>query len=86
MTPGSPADLAALKSGDVVTAVNRQPVANANQLKLRVAEAGPGTTVSLEVKRNGEPKTFQVTLKELTQNQMASVNPRNSSGPKRDAL
>ena len=86
VTPGSPADLAALKSGDVVTAVNRQPVANANQLKLRVAEAGPGTAVSLEVKRNGELKTFQVTLKELTQNQMASVNPRNSSGPKRDAL
>jgi len=70
----------------VITAVNGQPVASANQLKLRVAEAGPGTAVSLEVQRNGEPKTFQVTLKELTQNQMASVNPRNSSGPKRDAL
>jgi serine protease Do len=86
VTPGSPADLAALKSGDVITALNGQPVANANQLKLRVAEAGPGTTISLEVKRNGEPKTFQVTLKELTQNQIASANPRNSGGPKQGAL
>jgi len=86
VTPGSPADLTGLKSGDVITAVNGQPVTNANQLKLRVAEAGPGVAVSLEVKRNGEPKTFQVTLKEFTQNQIASVNPRNSSGPKQDAL
>ena len=86
VTPGSPAALAGLESGDVVTAVNGQPVANANQLKLRVAEAGPGTTVSLEVKRNGGPKTFQVTLKELTQKQIASANPRNSSGAKQDAL
>jgi serine protease Do len=44
VTPGSPADAAGMKSGDVITKFNGQPVENANQLKLRVAETAPGTS------------------------------------------
>ena len=64
VTPGSPADAAGMKSGDVITKFNRQPVENANQLKLRVAETAPGITVPVEVNRNGEAKAFNVMLKD----------------------
>ena len=86
VTPSSPADAAGLKSGDVIIEFNGQPVANANQLKLRVAETAPGTTVPVEIERNGEAKTFNVTLKELTKNELASANPQNRNSANHDAL
>ena len=52
VTPGSPADAAGLKSGDVIIEFDGRPVADANQLKLRVAETDPGTTVMVKAKRN----------------------------------
>jgi serine protease Do len=72
VTPGSPADEAGMRSGGVITKFNGQPVEDANQLKLRVAETAPGTTVLVEVNRNGEAKTLNVTLKELTKKEMAA--------------
>ena len=42
VTPGSAAAAAGLQSGDVIVEFNGQPVQDASQLKLRVAESGPG--------------------------------------------
>jgi serine protease Do len=62
VSSGSPADKGGLKSGDVITQFNGQPIQDANQLKLRVAETAPGSKVPVVVDRNGQDKTFDVTL------------------------
>jgi serine protease Do len=62
VSAGSPAEKAGLKSGDVITQFNGQPIQDASQLKLRVAESAPGSTAQLGVNRNGESKTFDVIL------------------------
>jgi serine protease Do len=53
-----PAAQAGLKSGDVVTALNGQPVTGSSQLSLSVAEAGPGATLTLQVQRDGKSRTI----------------------------
>ena len=42
VTPGSAADRAGLKRGDVIKAFNGQPVRDTNTLRNRVSEAEPG--------------------------------------------
>jgi serine protease Do len=74
--PGSPAEAAGIKNGDVITKFDNQPIENANQLKLRVAATPPDTTVPVEVDRNGETRTLNVTIKERTgKNPIGSENP-----------
>jgi serine protease Do len=75
-----------MKSGDVITKFNGQPVENANHLKLRVAETAPRMTVPVEVNRNGEAKAFNVTLKELTKNEVAGAGPQQNNGGNQNAL
>jgi serine protease Do len=74
-----------LKSGDVITQFNGQPIEDASQLKLRVAESTPGTQVQLGVNRAGESKTFDVTLGNLPEDKVAKAN-GNQSGAHREAL
>ncbi|MBV9106926.1 MAG: DegQ family serine endoprotease [Verrucomicrobia bacterium] len=85
VSPGGPADKSGLKSGDVITQFNGQPVENASQLKLRVAESVPGSKVQLGVSRNGENKTFEVTLGNLPENKLAEANEQ-SGNAKAEAL
>ena len=86
VTPGSAAAAAGLQSGDVIVEFNGQPVQDASQLKLRVAESGPGATVPVVVMRNGERKTLTATLKEQPANQVANANSENNQNAGKDAL
>jgi serine protease Do len=61
---GSPADHAGLQPGDVITAVDGQPVTNAAQLRSRIASDSPGTRTSLAILRDGDEETVKVTLGE----------------------
>ncbi len=60
-----PASKVGLKRGDVITALNGQKVEDANDLRLRVSQMAPGTSVDLKVIREGQGKNFNVTLGEL---------------------
>jgi serine protease Do len=80
MTNG-PAQAAGIKGGDLIVKFDNQPVENANQLRLRVAETTPGTTVPVEVDRSGETKTFNVTIKGLSGDSLARNTQRAPRGP-----
>ncbi len=57
---GSPAALAGLKTGDVIAAINGQPLDERHPLVSLLLEHVAGETITLEVMRNGQ--TFQTTL------------------------
>lgn len=50
--PGSAADQAGIRSGDVVVAVDAQPVADFEALTARLADRGPGEVLRLEILRD----------------------------------
>jgi serine protease Do len=59
--PDSPAAKAGLKSHDVVTAVNGQPVKESYDLKLAVSSLAPGTKLNLDILRDGKTKQITAT-------------------------
>lgn len=62
--PGGPAEKAGLKSGDVVTQINGDPVADVAGLRLQVASLAPGTNAKFHLLRDGQARDINVTLKE----------------------
>ncbi len=58
----SPAEKAGIKAGDVITAVDSQPVADPHELAKRIAALGPKKTAALAMIRNGSPMVLDVTL------------------------
>jgi serine protease Do len=61
----SPAAKAGLRQGDVITSYNGRNVEDSNQLRNSVASTKPGTSVSLQVLRDGRTETLQATVGEL---------------------
>ncbi|MEO5961703.1 MAG: DegQ family serine endoprotease [Opitutaceae bacterium] len=60
----SPAAKGGLKEGDVIVAVNGQPVTDANRLTLSISALSPGTKLTLDVIREGTKKQFTATTGE----------------------
>jgi len=65
VAPGSPAERAGLQKGDVIVAVNDQPVAGPPDLTRRIAMTPPGTRVQITVIRDRGRKTLPVELGRL---------------------
>jgi Do/DeqQ family serine protease len=65
VTDGGPAARAGIKRGDVITAIDRQPVVDNNSLRNIVASKTPGSNVEVTAVRNGGDQKFQVALAEL---------------------
>src|SRR5262249_31366919 len=70
IAPGTPAEKAGLKDGDVILQLNGKKVSEPSALQLLIAEAGPGSKATLRGLReqgNGKSaeKTFTVRLPEL---------------------
>ena len=81
VTPNSPASRGDLKAGDIILDLNGQPIADANQLRLRIGMMAVGTEVKLNVLRDGKPLTLAVKLGEFpSTEQRASLDKENSNG------
>jgi S1-C subfamily serine protease len=65
VVPGTAADAAGLKSGDVITAVNGEPVADIPSLTQIIRKRQLGDTVSVEFVREGTPHRADVVLARL---------------------
>jgi serine protease Do len=63
--PGSPADQAGIKSGDVIVEFDGKPIDKMEELPRYVARAGVGKELDLVALRKGKRKTFEVKLGEL---------------------
>ena len=66
-----PAQKAGVQAGDVITAVNGEPVKDARDLAKKIGAKMPNDTVQLTVVRNGVEKGFKLTLGELPNQQQA---------------
>jgi serine protease Do len=74
----SPAAEAGVKSGDVITAVDGQAVADPHDLARRIAALGPKKTAKLSIIRNGSPMTVEVTLGTMPADKTASADTHSS--------
>jgi serine protease Do len=66
---GSPAVKAGIKAGDVIIAVDGKTVKDARDLAKRIGAMAPGTSVKLEIMRDGKSQAFSLTLGELPKEQ-----------------
>ncbi|MCC7010127.1 MAG: M20/M25/M40 family metallo-hydrolase [Acidobacteria bacterium] len=62
VTAGSPADKATLKAGDIVIGIGTHDVPDLQGMTDALRAYKPGDTVTVKVIRDGETKTFEVTL------------------------
>ncbi|WP_077342582.1 Do family serine endopeptidase [Pseudocolwellia agarivorans] len=64
VTPGSAAEEAGIKAGDVITKVNGQMVKSFSELRGKIGSIGAGKKVKITVvRKDGKEKTYKVTLK-----------------------
>lgn len=62
---GSPGDKAGIKQGDIITAVNGDPIKDARDLSRRIGAMAPNSKVELSLWRSGKSQSVTVTLGDL---------------------
>ena len=72
VTPGSPAEKAGIKPGDIIIEFDGKAIKEMNELPRLVAAVPVGKTVEVKVLREGKPQSFKVQIQELEEKQMAS--------------
>lgn len=75
VVPGSPAEAAGLKVGDIIRSVNGEEVLSSRVLPMAIGAIAPGTEVKLGIWRNGQ--TIEATVK------LASLDAQNQTQPAR---
>ena len=91
MEVGSPAERAGILRQDVIRSINGQPVYDSSDLPPIVGAMAPGTKVSIEVVRDGKPRTVTATLNQLTEATAGTVTgddgaPRPAAAAQANAL
>jgi S1-C subfamily serine protease len=64
VVPGSPAEAAGVRAGDVLVALDGKPIADLRGYSAALKARQPGDTVELTVRRDGEEKVLTATLGE----------------------
>jgi serine protease Do len=64
---GDPADVAGLKSGDIVTEINGKPIRDTHELLLMIAGFRIGETIKVKILRDGQEKIIPITIAERTE-------------------
>lgn len=77
--PNSPAAKAGIQAGDIITAVNGNPVKDARSLAKVIGSMAPGASVKLAVLQKGSEKTLTMTLGELPAQREAKANTSDDS-------
>lgn len=75
VAPGSPADKAGLRKGDVVVAMNRRTLRNIQRLQVYAAQAKPGSVVEFTIVREGAESIVPVTLAARPESAQAEAMP-----------
>ena len=86
--PGSPADRAGLKLGDVILAINDQPINSGNDLVQIVSSSRIGSRVKVEYLRDGKAKTASVEVADrnrIVAQQESRTSPNNDVSPPEEA-
>jgi Do/DeqQ family serine protease len=84
---GTPAESAGLKRGDVITALNGEPVKDSNVLRNEIAQLEPGSEVKLTVTRDGREQLVTAKLAALEPgSRRASSDPGQAEGAARFGL
>jgi serine protease Do len=81
----SPGAKAGLQRGDVVVGLNGQAVTDPEDLRLRVSQMAPGTTVKLDILRDAQKKQMTATLMELPETVERAGAGRNNGPTPADA-
>lgn len=83
VTPHSPAEHSGLTKGDIITELNGAPVADSQELRLKISMMAPGTTVKLTVLRDLQDRDMAVTLGESPAKPEREGSPaKNPPGPR----
>jgi serine protease Do len=80
VTPGSPAEKAGIIRGDVIRKINGYEVKDTVTLVNRIAEADIGSSLTIDLVRDGEAKTVNAQVVEQPADLVARLN-RNQSSP-----
>jgi serine protease Do len=74
---GSPGEKAGIKEGDVITAVDGEPIKDPKELARKIAGMAPGKTVEVSIWRDGKSQAVKVTLGTLPDEKtLASAEPQ----------
>jgi len=79
--PGSGAEKAGIRRGDVITALNETPVRETNAFRNQIAGFGPGAEVTLTVIRDNREQKIRATLGEFTGETAQAEQQGNQEGP-----
>ncbi|HVS53143.1 MAG TPA: Do family serine endopeptidase [Opitutaceae bacterium] len=83
VTPGTPADKAGLKAGDVITKINDTEIRDSRHLLLTVSQFRPDTKVTIAYIRDGKPQTTTATLTRRTED---SATREDNAAPKDEGV
>ena len=74
VSPNSPAAKAGLQTGDVILGINGTPIAESNQLRMKVSMMNPNQSVKLKIFRNGQTRDVNVQISEMPGEKVAKAS------------